>query len=593
MTSVLGDYLTGLRHHAAVSGLGAVEVLGTLSLHLAASMVGLEEQQRVSEIWPDVAASSGDAVPPDVVPPGELAGPDLLGWAYEALSDRDQRRRGLHYTPSVIAERLATIALDGMGDAPVVCDPACGGGAFLLAAGRALETPTLARRRIVAELLVGIDIDPLAVAVATTALVLWAGEGDPAPRVVRADSLATASWPHSGPEGFDVVVGNPPFQSQLGALTARSRAEAGLVAAALGPGAGGYADTAALFLLAAVGHARPGGRVLLIQPQSVLASRDTAAVRRQLEDTAVLEGLWVCDEPVFEAATRVCAPLLRPGVAPNRSVRRWQDPEVRPAPGSERPAAASWAPLAAGLRSVPVVALRGKALPELGRATAGFRREFYGLVPFVREASGDADERPLVTSGLIDPGECAWGRRDARFAKIRWRAPVVDLAGLAQGDPSLSRWVRERLVPKVLVATQTRVVEAVADREGRLVPSTPVVSVAVDPDRLWHVVAALSAPPVTAWALHLSAGTALSPDALKLSAGQVRRVPAPVDAGAWEEGARLAAVVHAADDAVARREALVAMGAVMVGAYEVDEPDALLRWWSGRLPRSEKDRDGR
>src|SRR5207253_8173936 len=39
---------------------------------------------------------------------------------------------------------------------------------------------------------------------------------------------------------------------------------------------------------------------------------------------------------------------------------------------------------------------------------ANFRDEYYGMVGAVRD---DADGPPLVTSGLIDPGACAWGHR--------------------------------------------------------------------------------------------------------------------------------------------------------------------------------------
>ena len=39
-------------------------------------------------------------------------------------------------------------------------------------------------------------------------------------------------------------------------------------------------------------------------------------------------------------------------------------------------------------------------------------------------------------------------------------------------------------MPKVVVATQTRVVEAAVDPTGEWIPSTPVVSVHADPDEL-------------------------------------------------------------------------------------------------------------
>lgn len=645
MTSGPEGWLAPLR--GAGAGHEPVAVLGTLARHLAAATGSRPVQEAVDRAWPVGPELSPAALP---APAGAL--PDALGWAYESLADRSQRRRGLHYTPRAVADRLVAVALDGIAvDGPVaghhravapaavtVCDPACGGGAFLLAAARWLAGAGVDRRAIVDRCVVGVDVDPVAVAVATTTLRLWAaGDPDPGPDpdadtsfdpdrggepnrdpradrdlepdpgvavplVGEADALAGDAWPYRPAGGFDVVVGNPPFQSQLGSATARAGEEISRLRAALGEGASGYVDTAALFLLAAVSQVRPGGRILLIQPQSVLGARDAAPLRRRLDRLAPLEGLWVCDEPVFAAATRVCAPVLRveaepdpaigstaseprSGAAPEATVRRWRGPEVESAASADRPEPGMWAELAADLRGIPAVALGGTPLPDAGPATAGFRDQYYGLVGHVHEATGAVDERPLVTSGLIEPAECAWGRRVARFAKVRWRAPVVELATLAESDPALARWVGERLVPKVVVAAQTRVIEVAVDVEGRWVPSTPVISVPVVPERLWHVAAALSAPPVTAWALRLSAGTALLPDALKLSAAQVRLVPAPTDPRAWDDGADRMQAAQEATDAAERAEALLALGEAMVAAYAVADGERLLAWWADRLGR--------
>src|SRR5690606_11062339 len=100
-------------------------------------------------------------------------------------------------------------------------------------------------------------------------------------------------------------------------------------------------------------------------------------------------------------------------------------------------------------------------------------------------------------------------------------------------------WAVARRVPKVLVATQTRVVEAVVDEAGGWLPSVPVITVTAPPDRLWHVAAALHAPTASVVAAHRSAGTARSLGAIKLSARQVEGLPAPVDPAAWDEGAHL------------------------------------------------------
>jgi hypothetical protein len=456
--------------------------------------------------------------PVDVPVPAD-AGPDHLGRLHEALLARDDRRvRGAFYTPPAVADALVAWAVRDLED-PLVCDPACGGGAFLLAAARAGV-----------QRLAGIDIDPLAVAVCEAALWLAGSSAE----LLVGDALVDA-WPGEA----DAVVGNPPFLGQLDAGTARSRARAAAV------GASGYVDDAALFLLAAVRHARR--RVAFLQPESVVSVAGAAPVRAEVGP--VLQGLWISDGAVFaDASVRVVGVLVD-----------------KDAPGEfdDR-----WAPLLATARGVPDVELgHHGVLGDLASVVAGFRDEYYSLVPLVREAQpGDA---PLVTSGLIDPARCRWGARPARFGRRRWDAPAVDPA-------SLPPWASKLQVPKVLVATQTRVVEAVADEGGRAVPCTPVLSVVPHEEAdLWHVLAVLLAPPVTVWARREASGAALSSDAVKLSAAQVRRVPLPPRGRDWDEAAGHA---EAGD--------VDAVGVAMTRAYGVD----VLEWWRAR--RAYGSRDG-
>jgi hypothetical protein len=526
--------------------------------------------------------------PIDVPPLPAGAGPEILGTVHESLVGGDLRHRaGVHYTPPAIARRLSEIALDGLIDPTVdVCDPACGGGAFLLAAGAVLDGHGFDRRDIVEHRLWGIDLDPLAVAVTEAALYLWSG-------TVPADHLAVADalhdpWPATG---FAAVIGNPPFQNQLGGTTARSRDSATRLRQRFGDLIGPYTDSASVFLAAAARAVRPGGRVVLVQPQSVLSARDAAALRRQLP----LEGLWLTDEPVFSASVRVCAPVIRTGPPdrPHRTVRpnRWSGPDVLALPPAESRAlsddGSDWSGLAAGILEIPDPDLpEDRRLGDVATATAGFRDQFYGLAGFVVE-DGDGDRHlpRLVTSGIIDPGRVAWGERPVRFAGRRWLAPVVDTGALrATGRPAVARWVDDRLVPKVVVATQSRVVEAAVDHDGGWVPSTPVISVAAPAERLDHVAAVLLSPPVTAWALRRYAGSALVTGAVKLAARQVLEVPLPAAVADWDAAARLVAEVPYAIDDHDRRRLLLAAGDRMIAAYRLGRTgDDLLGWWSDRL----------
>jgi hypothetical protein len=499
-----------------------------------------------------------------------------------------------------------------------VCDPTCGAGAFLVAAADRLEALGHPAGVVVEQLLWGADVDAAAIAVARDQLRRWAadrGVAAEARHLVVADMLVAGSdaWPDAPSDGFDVVVGNPPFQSQLATGTARSTERTAAVRRRLGPLAAPYADSAALFLVVATRLAAPGGRVAMIVPESVLASRDAGPARAELLATSTVVGLWWAGEPVFDAGVQVCAPVLAVGPQrgrPDRLVRRWRGRRFVSATTGPHPPRGTdegdgpWSPLLATLRGTPVVDLAtpsrrtrpGKAdlatLATMASATAGFRDQYYGLVPHVAEhAAARATSQVairLITAGLVDPLHCRWGAVPTRFARRAWQAPVVDLVSLRLADPRLALWADARLVPKVIVATQTRLLESVVDVEGTWWPSVPTIAVVPRsgaPDDLWRIAAMLSAPPVSAWALERFGGSALSSDAVKLSSRQVLSVPLPHDDGAWAVGAAAAAAAQHASvtgDADGWRDALAVLADAMTRAYGAS--DDVRQWWAARLP---------
>ena len=549
---------------------------------------------------------------------------DDAGRAYELGLDAARRHaEGVFYTPPDVARGLLVLAVEGERldppRRPLVCDPTCGAGAFLVVAADLLEATGHDPRVIVEDLIWGADVDADAIAVARSMLEKWAADRqvDAEPRhLVVGDTLldGQGAWPDPPEAGFDVVVGNPPFQSQLATTTARSAERAALVRQRLGVVAAPYTDSAALFLVVACRMAVPGGRVVMIVPESLLAARDAAPARAAVLVEASIVGLWWAGEPVFAADVRVCAPVLEVGARRPGRVRRWRGRTFEPvvsadaANSSLQPVTAvsageaSWSPLLAALRGTPSVVLGehpgATALESMATSTAGFRDQYYGVAPHVFEWERDGpegteravDPHPirLITAGLIDPLHCRWGAASTRFAKVDWHAPVVDLDGLDSADPRLAAWAVDRLVPKVVVAAQTRVVEAAVDLDGSWWPSVPTIAVVPRSGELadlWRIAAVLTAPPVSAWALNHFGGSALSSDAVKLSARQVLAIPLPGDAGAWAAGAEaVAAAQGAADraDADGWKLALVESGDAMTRAYGAG--DDVREWWQQRLP---------
>ncbi len=350
-----------------------------------------------------------------------------------------------------------------------------------------------------------------------------------------------------GDHSVDVVVGNPPFLSQLAAATTRGGAST--------HGGGPYADAAAEFLSLAGRLVRPGGRIGLVLPQSILASRDAALVRRELDRRATISWSWWSPEQVFDAQVLVCALVLDVGAT-----------ELPQAPPP------SWSDVVTSRLRVPTPPTLRTAglLGDRVRLTANFRDQYYGLVPAVVEDGGGP---PFITSGLVDPGRCEWGRRDVTFAKRRFRRPTVDVDRL---DAPMRRWADDLLVPKVVVANQTSVVEAVADPDGRWLPGVPLITARPvgggGVDEVRAAAAVLTSPVSSAWAWHRAAGTGLSATVLRLGPRWLVELP-------WPAGS-LRAAIEALDGGDVE-----ACGRAVLRAYDLDGDSALASWWVQRLPR--------
>jgi hypothetical protein len=159
----------------------------------------------------------------------------------------------------------------------------------------------------------------------------------------------------------------------------------------------------------------------------------------------------------------------------------------------------------------------GPVLGDIAVFAVDFRDQYYGLVGAVGD---DEVGPPLITSGLIEPGRCLWGQRPVRFAKQQYAAPRVALDRLS---PTLQRWAATRLVPKILIANQTKLIEAVHDPLGEWLPSVPVIScVTAEPAR---VLALISTPAANDWVRHHAAGSGLSATAVRLNPRLLASIP--------------------------------------------------------------------
>jgi len=520
-----------------------------------------------------------------------------------------RKAQGAHYTPPALVDHLVAEALVGFrrSTTPVrIVDPACGSGNFLVAVARRLA----ARRgadmaQILEHSIHGIDIDAAALALAREALRALLPASTTARRraavaraldahLVHGDALSERAWRGLGSERFDLVLGNPPFLGQLKRGTASTRTRARRVSRTTAGAVKRYADTSAAFLLRGLEALGPTGRLGFVMPLSFLAAADVRSARDAALERAMLRAIWAAKEGLFEDANvRVCALVFEAGPRPSPPpLRRAFGLEFKPLPDARecvptpRPGDETWSPMLADAFGAPSVALgveEGRSIGSIARATADFRDQYYGLRGALVEDRGAP--APLITTKHVDLASNAWGACDVRILGARMRHPGVDARALSN-TPKMLAWMRARRVPKILVATQTKVIEAWVDEAGDAVPLVPLIT--VTPARradLWRVAAAVASPVVAARAVALYAGSALSAAAIKLSARQLLDMPLPRDARQWTRSARELKRASLARTPAARERALRAFASASCQAHGLRgrELAEVLAFWESRM----------
>jgi adenine-specific DNA-methyltransferase len=224
-----------------------------------------------------------------------------------------ESRGGTHFTPATLARSLVERALESLDPPLGQRDPACGSGAFLHEALRALRRAGFAGRLQ----LVGHDISPAAIAMARFAVAAslrdWAPAGGVTLTLDTGDSLGERGMPAA-----DIFVMNPPFIG-FAAQTPEQRDQ---LAAALGATTAGRGDYSMAFVLRALEMLKPGGVLGTLFPASLLSLRAASLWRERLLNLADLRFLGsIGDFGLFShALVQVAAAVFSKGHRPDQEL---------------------------------------------------------------------------------------------------------------------------------------------------------------------------------------------------------------------------------------------------------------------------------
>lgn len=234
-----------------------------------------------------------------------------------ACPEQNQKRRmgGVHYTPSSLVDYLTcrTLPKEDLTSPLDILDPACGAGAFLMAAGRLLS------QRAVDHRLFGGDIDPRAVSICRLGLAIT-GHAYPntvdnrirqrnQPIVLHEDFLKPETL---NSRKFDVILGGPPFvrieQIHRSSPDAVREYRKRFVCAEKG-----QFDLYMLFLEKSVKLLKPGGRLGFSVSNSFLRSQSGRSLRKLLTEQCHVEEVLEFDDGRLypDASVRIASVILQ------------------------------------------------------------------------------------------------------------------------------------------------------------------------------------------------------------------------------------------------------------------------------------------
>ena len=204
-----------------------------------------------------------------------------IGLLYTAMMpDRMRAALGAYYTPPAVCEKLLDMAEDVGVDWSTarVLDPACGGGAFLapvalrMADGVADRLDAKASVQDIERRLAGFELDPFAAWVSEVCLdvVLADRFGAAGGRVGSVVKVCDSLDEGAPGDGFDLVVGNPPYGRVKLSPHRREKFARSLF---------GHANLYGVFTDLALRLARKGGVIAYVTPTSFLSGEYFKALR--------------------------------------------------------------------------------------------------------------------------------------------------------------------------------------------------------------------------------------------------------------------------------------------------------------------------
>ena len=341
-------------------------------------------------------------------------------------------------------------------------------------------------------------------------------------------------WMFGITEGFDVVIGNPPYVDSE--MMMKIQSELREVYRTHYQTAKGNWDLFVVFIERGMQLQKENGIISYIVPNKLIGATYTKALRTMLLDYSVLEIRDYSKVEVFKESD------VYPVVFVIRKTDRHSDVSMVVMNDIEKSSISNNVPAELFHRDifwdkffVPENQLRVifkcASFPTLSHfchiGAAATVSEAYALKEYIHECSSDVSNNPfkkLINTGTIDRYESLWSKEYTRYIKSKYNAPIVF-------DSDLRRFSQRRFeqaqANKIIIGGMTKILECVYDEGEYIAGKSTIVVLESGSMNLKYVLALLNSKLVSFWYKVYFRSLALAGGYLRIGNNEIKAIPIP------------------------------------------------------------------
>ena len=352
------------------------------------------------------------------------------------------------------------------------------------------------------------------------------------------DQNATADWFDSGwmfgiPDGFDVVIGNPPYIDSE--MMTKIQPELRKVYTRYYKSAKGNWDLFIVFIERGIQLQKENGIISYIVPNKLIGATYAKALRKMLLNYSVLEIRDYSKVEVFKESD------VYPIVFVIRKAERMSDVSMVVMADLERSSICNqisadlfyqdvfWDRFFVSENQLLVI-VKCLSFPTLGQffeiGAAATVSEAYTLKEYIHEYS-DAlrpSFKKLINTGTIDRYESLWPKKPTRYIKDSYNAPIVldsDLREFSQ------RRFMQAQSTKIIIGGMTKILECVYDKGEYLAGKSTTIVLESGSMNLKYALAVLNSTLVSFWYRIYFRSLALAGGYLRIGNNEIKTIPIP------------------------------------------------------------------